>query len=151
MAQISNPHKKFQFSVFIFGMNPFLCQKATLADREIDKVEHGEGNHLIKTAGMVKIGDLKIEKMMNGSAPDRLFWDWVALIQNEVTGGGTIPEIYKKAVQVQMLGTDGVTPIRTWNYLGVWPFKINGVELDRTSSDNTMETIEFSVDQEIYV
>lgn len=149
MAQITNPHKKFQFSIFIVGMNPFLAQKVTLADREIEKVEHGEGNHLVKTAGMVKIGDLKIEKMMSASAPDRLFWAWVALIQNEVTGGGTIPEVYKKAAQVQLLGNDGVSVIRTWNYVGLWPFKINGIELDRVSSDNTVESIEFSVDQEI--
>lgn len=150
MAQIANPHKKFQFSVFILGMNPFLAQKVTTADREIEKVEHGEGNHVIKTAGMVKLGEVKIEKIMNGSFLDKLIWDWVALVQNEITGGGTIPEVYKKAIQIQKLATDGVTVIGTWNYIGAWPSKINGVELDRLSSDNTIESIEFSVDQEVY-
>lgn len=151
MAQIANPHKKFQFSVFIAGMNPFLAQKVTTADREVDIVEHGEGNHLIKTAGMVKLGTVKIEKMLSGSFPDRLIWAWIAIVQNEVTGGGAIPEIYKKAIQIQRLATNGVDPIGIWNYVGAFPFKINGVELDRLSSDNTIESIEFSVDQEIYL
>ena len=149
MAQVANPHKQFQFSIFIFGMNPFLAQKVTLPDRELDKTEHGEGNHLIKTAGMIKFTELVVEKLFTGTVPDLLMWGWINLVQNEFTGGGTIPEVYKKAVQVQLLHTDGVTAVGSWNFTGVWPSKINGVELDRVSSDNTIESIEFSVDREV--
>jgi phage tail-like protein len=151
MAEIANPHKKFQFSIFLFGMNPFLCQKVTLADRDIEQVEHGEGNHLIKTAGQVKIGNLTIEKISNASLPEKIIWAWITLVQNEFTGGGALPEIYKKAIQVQKLSTNMRTPIGTWNYTGVWPKKINGIELDRVSSDNTIESIEFSVDREAFI
>jgi len=151
MANIANPHKKFQFSIFLFGMNPFLVQKVFLADREIDIVEHGEGNHVIKTGGILKLGSLRIEKLYNASLPDKLIWAWINLVQNEFTGGGVIPEAYKKAVQIQKLATDGSTVLNTWNYVGVWPQKINGVELDRMSSENTIENIEFCIDQELYI
>lgn len=151
MANVSNPHKRFQFSVFIFGMNPFLCQKITTAGRTIEQVEHGEGNHVIKTAGQVKLDNVTMEKIANASQIDRIIYGWITSIQNEITGGGVVPEIYKKAFQIQKLAVDMVTPIGTWNYIGAWPCKINGVELDRVSSDNTIESIEFSVDQEFQV
>jgi phage tail-like protein len=151
MAEISNPHKKFQFSIFLMGMNPFLAQKVKLADRDIDQVEHGEGNHLVKTAGMLKLGNVTIDKISNSSIPDKLMWAWIHSIQDEFTGGGAPPAIYKLGMQVQKLATDGATVIGTWNYIGAWPCKINGVELDRMSSDNTIESLEFSVDKELYV
>jgi hypothetical protein len=91
---------------------------------------------------------ITVEKLMPNSLPDNLMWGWINLVQNEFTGGGTIPDVYKKACQIQKLGTDLLTPTNTWNYTGVWPSKINGIELDRVSSENTIETIEFCVDKE---
>jgi len=149
MAQVVNPHKKFLWSITLFGMNPFTAQKVTLPDRDIDAIEHGEGNHVIKTAGMVKLGTLKVDRIFSASAPNRLFWDWINIIQNEIVGGGAIPDIYKKTAQVQFLSTDGISIKNSYTFGGLWPSKINGIELDRVSSDNTVETIEFQVDEEL--
>lgn len=151
MPQVTNPHKKFQFSIFLFGMNPFLAQKVTLPDKEIEAVKHGEGNHTIKTAGMIDLGNLVVEKLLNSSIPDKLIWAWITLVQDAFTGGGTIPEVYKKAIQVQRLATNGSTVLETFNYAGAWPCKVNGIELDRLSSDNTIQSVEFSVDKELIV
>lgn len=151
MAEVANPHKKFQFSIFLFGMNPFLVQKVTLPDRSVDQIEHGEGNHLVKTGGLLKFSNMMLDKISNASLPENLIWIWISLVQNGTTGGGAIPEIYKKTIQVQKLSTNMAKPIKTWNYVGVWPVKINGVELDRVSSDNTIESIELSVDDEIVI
>lgn len=148
MANVNNPHKKFQWSIAILGMNPFLAQKVMLPERSLDVIEHGEGNHVIKTAGMVKLGTLTIEKLSPATLPDKLMWAWIASIQNEFVGGGLIPEAYKKGVQISKYSTDGLTIVETWNWTGVFPSKINGLELDRLSSDNTIDTIEFSVDRE---
>jgi len=151
MAQVSNPHKKFQFSIALFGMNPFLAQKVTLPDREMDVIEHGEGNHVIKTAGMVKLSAMMVEKISNASFPDTLLWAWIQSIQNEYAGGGLVPDSYKIAVQVQKYATDGIKVVQTHTFEGVWPSKINGIEFDRVSSDNTIESIEFQVDREIII
>ena len=151
MPQVSNPHKKFQFSIFLFGMNPFLAQKVTLPDREVEPIEHGEGNHVVKTGGMLKLGTLTVEKLLTASIPDKLIWGWIRLVQDEFTGGGAPPDVYKKAIQVQHLSNNGSSALQTYNYLGVWPTKINGIELDRVSSDNTIQSIEFCVDKEAVI
>jgi hypothetical protein len=41
---------------------------------------------------------------------------------------------------------DGVSILNSWTCTGVWPCKVNGQDLDRMSSDNTLEDLEFSVD-----
>jgi hypothetical protein len=149
MANIANPHKKFQYSIFLFGMNPFLAQKVTTADREYDIVEHGEGNHLIKTAGMVKLGTVNMEKLSSTRANELLIYNWAIQVQDEITGGGGIPAQYKRNFIVQKNDATGFLPIGQWEYIGGWPCKINGQELDRVSSDNTIETIEFCIDKEL--
>ena len=151
MPQVSNPHKRFQFSIFIWGMNPFLAQKVTMPDREIESVPHGEGNHKIKTGGLIELGNIIVEKLMTASLPDKLIMGWIQVVQNEFTGGGAPPDIYKKAIQIQHLANNGSSVLQTWNYLGVWPTKINGIELDRMSSENTIQSIEFAVDKEAVV
>lgn len=151
MANLANPRKQFQFSIYIvtpFGVavNPFLVQKLTLPDQENDSVEHGDANYLVKTAGLMKVGKLIAEKISTASAPDNSMWDWLQSIQDAHLGGGTIPDQYKKIIEVTQFATDGITPINQWRYEGAWPQKIHGVELSRTSSDNTIERIEFDVD-----
>lgn len=151
MPQVSNPHKKFQFSIFLYGMNPFLAQKVTLPDREVEAVPHGEGNYSVKTAGMITLGNIIIEKLFSANGPDRLIYGWIKMVQDEFGGGGANPDIYKQAMQIQHLATNGSSVLKTYNYLGVWPTKINGIELDRLSSENTIESIELSVDREAVV
>lgn len=151
MAEVSNPHKKFQFSVFIFGINPFLFQKLTIADIEIEQVEHGEGNHKVKTAGMKILGNVRLEKLFSINKAEKALWTWFNSIQNEFTGGGALPDVYKREIQIQMVGNNGSSVVQSWSYSGAWPCKVNGVELDRLSSDNTIQSIELSVDKELVV
>ena len=42
---------------------------------------------------------------------------------------------------------DGSSVLNSWICTGVWPCRVNGQNLDRMSSDNTLEDLEFSVDQ----
>ena len=151
MPQVSNPHKRFQFSIFLWTMNPFYAQKVTLPDREIEAVPHGEGNHDVKTGGKITLGNLIVEKIMTASIPDKILWSWIRLVQDEFTGGGIVPDFYKKSIQVQHLANNGATVLQTYNYIGCWPTKINGIELDRMSSENTIQSIEISVDKEAVV
>lgn len=152
MANVANPRKQFQFGLNIltpFGiiMNQFLAQKVTIPEVVIDQIKHGEGNHYIKTAGMVNVGELHIEKLSTAAAPDNAMWDWIQSIQDSISGGGTVPRQYKKTIDVTQYAADGVTPIDVFECRGCWPMKINGVELSRVSSENTIESIEFSVDE----
>jgi hypothetical protein len=90
MAMIENPRKEFNFSIFTPGLNPFLAQKVTLPDWEIDEVAHGDTNYDVKTGGRAKFGSLTIEKISVATAPDNWIWLWMRQIQDVFLGGWSI-------------------------------------------------------------
>lgn len=145
MPRIQNPHKKFQFGLLLYGMDEMRAQKVTTPEYSLDVIEHGEGAYKVKTAGMVNFSTFTIEKIEGGLLPDKLFWRWIQSIVNARAGTGLPAEAYKQNAQIFKRNVLGVN-IGTWVCEGVFPMKINGVELDRVSSENTIETIEFSVD-----
>ncbi len=148
-AKIANPRKQFQFTVIIPGLNPFLAQEVKLPDSEIDIVEHGDTNFMVKTGGMKKVGQLTVNKIKPADSLDTYMKSWQNRIQNTFTGGGQLPSQYKVSVIVEEFGNDGITVIERHQYLGCWPQKRNGVDLSRKGSDNTTESIEFCVDEEL--
>ena len=148
MAKFASPRKKFNFSIQISPdpINPFLFQKVTLPDADIEKVAHGDTNHDIKTAGRVEYGNIVCEKLLPSNAGDAYMWSWFDTCQSSLLGGGAPPSLYKKIITIVEMAEDGATILNTWIAEGVWPASLGGVELDRSASDNTIESIEFSVD-----
>lgn len=145
-----NPRKQFQFKVtFVNFANiaPFHVQKLTQPDMDVEQVEHGEGNTVIKTAGMVKTGNLKIERIIEANDPSNAkeIFTWLKNCQNARTQTGSIPDVYKGPIEVKELNNAGQV-VNVWYYTGCWPTKINGKDWSRTSSDNSLESVEFSVD-----
>lgn len=149
MANVSNPRKQFNFSIQIAPapINPFLCQKVTIPEISLDTVEHGDTNHSINTAGRVKTGKVQIEKISTTSGADNYFMDWLYQCQDPIIGGGAVPDDYKRIVTIQELAEDGTSVLNTWVCIGAFPNKINGTELNRLSSDNTVESVELTVDK----
>ena len=146
-AKVKNPRKKFLFSISFpkHPLNTYLCQKCDLPDISVDQVEHGDINRDVKTAGRVKVGNLKIEKLKVTSASDTWIWDWLFSAQDHIQGGGLVPSDYWETMVVNELAEDGTTILNTWYNEEVWPTKIEGLDFDRTASENTIEKIEFSV------
>lgn len=149
MAQISNPRKQFNFSIQIAPapINPFLAQEVEIPDINVEPVSHGDTNHDIKTAGRVTYGNITINKIMTTSGSDNYMFDWLYSCQDPIIGGGNIPSFYKRVVTITELAEDGVSILNTWVCTGCFPVTINGMTLSRTSSDNTIESIELSVDK----
>lgn len=146
-AKVKNPRKKFLFSINfpLHPINPYLCQKCTLPDITIDQVSHGDVNRDVKTAGRVTIGNLVVEKLVTTSGSDTWIWDWLFSCQDHILSGGLVPNDYWETMAVSELAEDGKTVLNTHILTEVWPCKINGLEFDRTASENTIESIEFSV------
>lgn len=147
-AKVKNPRKKFNWQI-LFVQHPvdaYLFQKVTLPEITIEQVAHGDVNCDIKTAGRVSVGNLVASKLETTSGSDTWFWDWLMSCQDLILGGGLRPQQYKETCIVQELAEDGVSILNAWTCTGVWPCKVNGQDLDRMSSDNTLEEIEFSVD-----
>ena len=149
MSQIQNPAKGFQFNILIAGINPFTVQDVKQPDWGFEKDVHGDANYKVNTAGMMDIGTLTIQKIVNGTAPglDKWLWSKLLLIQNPITGGGLLPSEYKEIIIIQQLAANNIVPLQTWTWEGCFPLKINGVEFSRMKSENTIHTIEFSVDR----
>lgn len=149
MANFANPRKKFNFSIQIIpdGLNPFLFQKVSLPDAEIEQDAHGDTNHDIKTAGRVSYGNITAEKLMASNNGDTYMWAWFDSCQSSTIGGGLPPSLYKKTIEIVELAEDGAKQLNRWLAVGVWPCKINGQEFDRGSSGNSIETIEFCIDK----
>lgn len=149
MAHKVSPRKLFNFSISFpgFPYEPFLCQKFTAPDREVEVAEHSEGNYDVKTGGRVKIGNATLEGLKRSSknTESLFFWDWLNSVQDPYLGGGLPPAQYYRPVEVVEFAEDGATVINRWLLEEVFPIKINGQAWDRKSSDNTIETIEFSV------
>ena len=149
MAQFSNPRKQFNFTISTPGLNPFVAQEVTLPEVATDVVEHGDTNFDVKTGGRRKLGVLTIRKLMTATGPDNWLRDWILEVQNTQLGGGFLPDIYKRTITVDELSTDGVTIINSHTYYGCWPSKKDPIELKRLGSDNTMESLELQVDEEV--
>jgi hypothetical protein len=149
MAKINNPRKQFQFTIILPGLNPFLAQDVKIPDVELDIVEHGDTNFDVKTAGRKKTGMLSIIKISASETTDRFFWDWIKSIQNTRSGGGLLPFAYKRVCIVEQYSADGITVVQRWQWTGVWPQKINGIEFSRRGSENTIESIDLCVDEDV--
>lgn len=147
MAKVKNPRKNFLFSIQFpkHPINTYLCQKVTLPDVEVEQVTHGDINRDVKTAGRVSIGNLVLEKLMTTAGSDTWVFDWLMSCQDILLGGGLPPSYYWETVVVSELAEDGATVLNTHIYDEVWPCKISGLDFDRTSSENTIEKVEFSV------
>lgn len=149
MAQVSNPRKEFSFTIQIAPtpINPFLVQKVDIPEITVEQATHGDTNHDIKTAGRVKYSNLNLSKIMTTSGSDNFFYDWAASCQDVIIGGGLVPSQYKRTITVSELAEDGTSILNTWVFMGCWPTKISAMKLDRQSSDNTIESIEISIDK----
>lgn len=148
MAQVANPRKQFQFTIIIPGLNPFLAQEVKMPDADYDTVEHGDTGYMVKTAGMKKIGPLNINKISPADSTDTYFRDWQTRILQTDQGGGQLPSQYKVPILVEEYSSDGITVVERYLFRGCWPQKLNGKDLNRKGSDNTMQSIDFQVDQD---
>ena len=148
MAQVSNPRKEFNFTIQIAPtpINPFLVQKVDIPEITVEQATHGDTNHDIKTASRVKYSNITLSKIMTTSGADNFFYDWAASCQDVTIGGGLIPNEYKRVLTISELAEDGTSILNTWICTGCWPTKIAAMKLDRQSSDNTIESVEISVD-----
>jgi len=148
MAKISNPRKQFRFSIQFIGMpmNPWLVQDVDHPEIDTEQTSHGDVNYDVKTAGRTVVGNATISKIMTTSGPDNFIFNWKTQCQDQITGGGEVPDRYKKKVLVTEFAEDGVTIINTWIWEGCWPTKITGQTNTRTTSENTIESFELSVD-----
>lgn len=147
IAKVKNPRKKFLWQI-TFVKHPiqsYLFQSVDLPEKNVEVVSHGDINRDVKTGGRVTLGNMTANKLETTSGSDTWLWDWMSSVQDTTLGGGLPPQEYWETVKVDELAEDGKSIINSWLCDEVWPARLNGQNLDRMSSDNTIETIEFAV------
>ena len=146
-AKVKNPRKKFLWQIIFVEhpVNSYLFQNISLPEITIEEVAHGDINRDVKTGGRVTIGTMTAQKLETTSGSDTWLWDWMMSVQDHQLGGGLTPPEYWSIANVNELAEDGVSVLNSWILTEVWPTRLNGQELDRMSSDNSIEEIEFSV------
>lgn len=146
-AKVKNPRKKFlwQITFIKHPINSYLFQSVDLPEKTIEVVEHGDLNRSVKTGGRVSNSNMTLNKMETTSGSDTWIFDWLSSVQDEILGGGLTPSEYWETIKVDELAEDGRSVINTWIIDEAWPCRLNGQNLDRMSSDNTIETIELAV------
>jgi|TARA_R110000850_G_scaffold169326_3_gene294505 hypothetical protein len=140
------PVKVFNWVIEIDGIDSFECQSVTIPSPEIGKIEHGAGGVIVKTAGMVNVGDLTFSKLKPINVGDAGAWNWMIQAQDSSTGNGNFPQFYEKDITIRSLAPDNQTTLYAWACEGVFITKIEYNELNKTSEENLLETVTCSVD-----
>jgi hypothetical protein len=154
---IKNPKKQFNFRVEILGsgitMPIFAIQSITLPDRDIEADEHGYGNTVIKTAGLIRLGNAVLSRIEpidntdnNVAELSNYFHAWMETAGNAILQVSGTDPAYKRTVLVHETKYDGATRIFTHILYGCWVNKINGKEFKRAESGNLLDTVELCVD-----
>lgn len=144
----ATPVKSFQYAIEINGIDQFEFQKMSEPDLEVQTSEHGAGTHTIKTGGMLKVGNAKLEKLKLATFGTQWALNWINAVVNTQTGNIGLATDYKQNLVVKHLtGNGGVQSREMW--IGCFVVKLGHSERDRLSSDNTMEIVELSVDEVI--
>lgn len=146
-AKVKNPRKVFLWEIIFtkHPLNPYKFQSVELPQIQIEEVKHGDINRDVNTGGRVSIGHMTARKLETTDGSDTWLMAWLHSVQDHILGGGLTPPEYWETVQVNELAEDGVTILNKWLLDEVFPLTVNGQRLDRMSSDNTIEEIEFSV------
>lgn len=147
MANFNNPRKQFQWRITFDSLkgNEFEFQTCTLPDIDVDQTEHGETNNVIKTPGMVHFSNLVVGKLKPNNVNDNALRVWIHSCQNAMLGIGLPASAVKDGATIDLVDEMGLS-VEQHRVEGIWPCKVNGLELNRLSSDNVIETVEFAVD-----
>jgi len=145
MAKVNNVRKVFNFVVEIDGVNQFEFQKVKLPEPEVDATEHGNGNSMVSTPGLVKWSEGSFTKLKAMPFTDRWAWDWLLSAQNPSTGRGGLAVEYQRTIVVKEMMPGGAVAINRWLLEEAWCRKVSQGEFDRTSSDNIMQEVTFRV------
>lgn len=147
MARVLDPRKVNQFQIEINGLVAFECQEVNIPTPTIAATEHGEGNYISKTAGMVTVGDVTLKKLRVMASADKWAMDWLNAAQNMSSGSGGLEGDYKKTIVISELSADMKTVKSRWVCYGAWAKEVSFDTFSRTSSDNVMQTVLISVDR----
>lgn len=136
------PLKQFAFTVEINGLDQFVCQELTLPEKTVEEAEHTEGNFVVRTPALTRVGDFTLSNLKPADTAESWAIDLINSVQNPETGVGGTPADYELTIVIRLKDNGGNT-ITTYEATGCWCKKAVGFSLSKTASDNIMEEVQF--------
>ena len=129
------PHGRFRYKVEIDGLEAGGFSEVTGFDASIDVIEYREGDMVqtpMKIPGLKKYGNITLKQ---GLATSKVLYDWI------ITGvNGAVD---RKTITITLLDEEEA-PAASWQVINAWPLKYTAPELNATSSEIAIETLEIA-------
>ena len=130
------PYRNFRFRLEIDGLDAGSFSEVSGFDATMDVVEYRAGDDPAitptKLPGLIKYGNITLKW---GSSETMVLYDWLI----DITEG----TIEKKTVTLTALDEEG-SPAASWRCINAWPVKYTAPDLNGTSSEIAVETIELA-------
>ena len=130
-----DPFPRYKFLVEIEGIKRAGFMTVSGIEEETEVREYREGGDqttVRKLAGLNSYSPIVLEQ---GSTYDKELWEWRQKIKRDGAQGNRKP---MSIIQQNESGEE----VKRWQVFDAWPSKFTAPELDATSSDNAVESIE---------
>ena len=130
-----DPYRNFNFLVEIDGIaqaNFSECSGLDATTEPIEYREGGDNNTVRKLAGLNSYSPIVLEM---GSTFDTALWDWRQKVKREGAQGN------RKSLSI-IQQNEMREEVKRWQIFDAWPSKFTAPELDASSSDTAVESIE---------
>ena len=129
------PHGRFRYKVEIDGLEAGGFSEVTGFDASVDVMEYREGDMVqtpMKIPGLKKYGNITLKQ---GLADSMVLYEWIA--------EGVNGAIQRKTITITLLDEEE-TPEASWQVINAWPAKYTAPDLNATSSEVAIETLEIA-------
>lgn len=134
MADMIYPFKKYNYKVLLDNSEEAGFSEVSSPDITSDPVEYREGNMTGKTAGkqpgILKYGNVTLKR---GVTDSQVFVAWMKDVQD-----GKAP---RKTVVITLMD-DEMNEAASWQLEKAWPTKYTGTDLNATSNEAAIESLE---------
>jgi len=128
------PQTKFRYKVEIDGLEAGGFSEASGVDLTVEPIEYREGDAQaetpMKVQGLKKYGNITLKY---GLTDSKVLYDWIAT--------GINGAIERKTVTITVLN-ETQAPAASWQLINAWPTKYTAPDLNATSSEVAIESIE---------
>jgi len=131
----TDPFPRYQFLVEIEGIARAGFMTVSGLEEETEVREYREGTDqtsVRKLAGLNSYSPIVLEM---GSTFDTSLWDWRQKIRREGAQGN------RKSISI-IQQNEAQEEVKRWQVFDAWPSKFTAPELDASSSDNAVESVE---------
>jgi len=137
----NDPYTSYRFRLDINGVKAASFSQATIPDSSTDSVDYREGTDPLYnrklSAGPVKYGTLSLKRGISDSMD---LYNWRKQIEEQGAGSG------RQNITITLIDETGNDTV-TWNIFQAWPSKYESSELNATSTEVLIETLEVQLEK----